>query len=77
MLGFAPYLCTWEGRKLQNWSGAILSAHLACELQTLLAKCTSRAQAKCTFNLEERSEGSLHRINVSIRPSVCLEYQNT
>jgi hypothetical protein len=49
MLGFAPYLCTWEGRKLQNWSGALLSAHLACKLQTLLAKCASRAQAKCAL----------------------------
>jgi hypothetical protein len=29
MLGFAPYLRTWEGRKLQNGQ----SAHLACEVR--------------------------------------------
>ncbi len=29
------------------------------------------------INLEERSEGSPHRINVSVHPSVCDEYQNT
>jgi hypothetical protein len=39
MLGFAPYLHTWEGRKSQNQQ----SEHLAC------AKCASRAQAKCTL----------------------------
>jgi hypothetical protein len=33
MLGFAPDLRTWEGRKSQNRSGAFLSAHLACELR--------------------------------------------
>jgi hypothetical protein len=49
MLGFAPYLRTWEGRKSQNWSGLLLSAHLACKLRTLLAKCASRAQAKCAL----------------------------
>jgi hypothetical protein len=49
MLGFTPYLRTWEGRKLQNRSGALLSVHLACKLQTLLAKCASRAQAKCAL----------------------------
>jgi hypothetical protein len=47
MLGFAPHLRTWEGCKSKNWSSALLSAHLACKLQTLLAKCVSRAQAKC------------------------------
>ncbi len=36
MLGFAPYLRTWEGRKSQNLSGALLSAHLACELRFLV-----------------------------------------
>jgi hypothetical protein len=49
MLGFAPYLHTWEGHKLQNRSDALLSAHLACELRTSLAKCASRAQAKCAL----------------------------
>jgi hypothetical protein len=29
MLGFAPYLHTWEGRKSQNPQ----SAHLACEVR--------------------------------------------
>ncbi len=53
MLGFAPYLRTWEGRKSQNRSGALLSAHLACELRTSLAKCASRVQPKCALNLEE------------------------
>jgi hypothetical protein len=49
MLGFAPYLHTWEERKAQNWSGALLSAYLAWELRTLLAKCASKAQAKCAL----------------------------
>ena len=49
MLGFAPYLRTWEGRKSQNLSRALLSAHLACELRTSLAKCASRAQPSVHF----------------------------
>ncbi len=49
MLSFAPYLRTWEGRKSQNQSGVLLSAHLACKLWTLLAKCASKVQAKCTL----------------------------
>ncbi len=61
MLGFAPYVLAHLGREQvakSVWGALecalglrtpILSAHLACELRTLLAKCASRAQPSVHF----------------------------
>jgi hypothetical protein len=62
MLDFAPYLLLAHLGRAQAaklvWCAfkcalglqtPILSAHLACELRTSLAKCASRVQAKCAL----------------------------